>query len=583
MYAYANEFHDDYHVIEYTYTNSGNTDSDEDIELPNQTLNDVYFFRIHRWRGNQQGAWAASAGQVWGKYSMVDVVGDGHTDYPVDFTAQYLWFGFDPEQGRFSTLGGPLWDGASNWVSAEDSVGRLASSTMVGRAVIHADNSSTDPSYIRCTPATIDTCQPRTLGFMDQDEPLTSDGSSHEDYFELGILTRENPARFPGGSTHMWPHYADRIEPGGEFWNPSGDASTGKQGGHAATTAYGPYTLAPGESVTIKVIEGIGGLSQDAATKVGVAYKRSGGDNNRIFEYDANGDGVINNSAFDYSNPFGTGAEAMTKDQWVMTARDSLFKTFQRGFDLYEASANMSTYPIPEPPRPPRLFSVFGRPNQIELTWEPDNDGPTRTGWEVYRTERFEDYIFPEGCKTEADVKCGYELIATLDPGATSFNDQSAIRGVDYYYYLQAVGQPGSADDAAINGTPGGVALRSGRYFAQTYQPATLKRPPYGDSGTVSDARVVPNPVNLGADGSVRFAQEDRVAFFNIPGNCTIKIFSEIGELVHVIEHTDGSGDETWNLTTRSRQLLVSGIYIAVIQDNDQGGDPSILKFTVIR
>ena len=49
-YAYINQAHDDYNIIEYTYTNTGNTDSDEDIELPNQTLKDTYFFRIHRWR-----------------------------------------------------------------------------------------------------------------------------------------------------------------------------------------------------------------------------------------------------------------------------------------------------------------------------------------------------------------------------------------------------------------------------------------------------------------------------------------------------------------------------------------------------
>jgi len=88
--------------------------------------------------------------------------------------------------------------------------------------------------------------------------------------------------------------------------------------------------------------------------------------------------------------------------------------------------------------------------------------------------------------------------------------------------------------------------------------------------------------VPLAADSSVRFAQDDRVAFFNIPGDCTIKIYTEIGELVHTIEHTDGSGDELWNLTTSSRQLIVSGIYIAVFTDNSNG-EEAIQKFTVIR
>ena len=49
-YAWVNQAHDDYHIIEYVYTNTGNSDDDEEIELANQTLKDTYFFRIHRWR-----------------------------------------------------------------------------------------------------------------------------------------------------------------------------------------------------------------------------------------------------------------------------------------------------------------------------------------------------------------------------------------------------------------------------------------------------------------------------------------------------------------------------------------------------
>ena len=71
-------------------------------------------------------------------------------------------------------------------------------------------------------------------------------------------------------------------------------------------------------------------------------------------------------------------------------------------------------------------------------------------------------------------------------------------------------------------------------------------------------------------------------AFFDIPGQCTIKIFTEAGELIETIEHTDGSGDQLWNLTTSSNQLIVSGIYIAVIQDHDTG-DHVVRKFVVIR
>lgn len=594
-YGYVNQAHDDYHIIEYVYTNTGNSDDDEDIELPNQTLKDTYFFRIHRWRGSLQGAWSVSGGQVWGKFSMVDVVGDGHAEYPISFTAQYIWIGVDPEQqAQWDRLGAPLIQD-NQWVAPGDSLGRLAGTSYIGRTTIHADNSPSDRSYIRCKPATITTCQPHTLGFMDQDEALTADGSPQQDYYDWGILTRENPDRIPGGSSHMWPHYADRIEPSGIFWEARNDASTGKQGGHAATTAYGPYNIGPGEHVRVVVVEAIGGLGFDADYKIGRSFKRGGiNRDSRLISYDANGDGSIQTGMFDYSinqidtdgdgmfDDFGHGLEEMTKNQWVVTSRDSLFKTLQRGINLYAASNNMSTYPVPEAPHAPLLFEVWGRPDKVDILWTPPTGGPARQSWELYRSERFEDNLYVNGCTTDLSIPCGYEHVASLPANATSYEDTAPVRGTDYYYYLQAVGAPQPNDPDGITGTPGGHALRSSRSLTQTYQPVNLKRPAYGPTGTVADARIVPNPVNLGSDESVRFAQEDRVAFFNIPGDCTIKIFSEIGELIHQIEHTDGSGDELWNLTTKARQLLVSGIYIAVIIDNATG-EQAIQKFVVIR
>ena len=48
------------------------------------------------------------------------------------------------------------------------------------------------------------------------------------------------------------------------------------------------------------------------------------------------------------------------------------------------------------------------------------------------------------------------------------------------------------------------------------------------------------------------------------------------------IEHTNGSGDEFWNLATDGDQVIVSGLYIAHIKDNATGAE-TIKKFTVIR
>jgi len=65
--------------------------------------------------------------------------------------------------------------------------------------------------------------------------------------------------------------------------------------------------------------------------------------------------------------------------------------------------------------------------------------------------------------------------------------------------------------------------------------------------------------------------------------------------LVNTIEHTNNSGDESWNLVTSSRQVIVSGVYIAYFEVTDncpdpvsgalrfKKGDSTFQKFVVIR
>jgi hypothetical protein len=450
--------------------------------------------------------------------------------------------------------------------------------------------------------------QPHTIGFIDTDEKLNALGAAHIEYYEDGMLTRERQTRTPSVSpSRSWPHYADRIEPSGEFWNPTNDPSSGRQGGHAVTVAFGPYDMEIGESVRVLVVRGVGGLDFDASLYVGRQYKLSGADDDLMIAYDANGDGEIVDMEYSFHDVYDLGDEVMTKNQWVMSARDSLFKVFYRARDVYEASNDLTQYPIVQPPLPPRVFNVTGLPDRISLEWEPIEGGPARVGWEVYRTDRYS-YWSPafdnvrqppsgmslsEALEDEslrlrrAEDEMPYTCVAgdrpecaqpMLPANATSFDDTDVVRGNDYYYYIAAVGEDQPDDPNAITGTPGGVPLRSSRYYTQTYQAVNLKRPP---GETLADARVVPNPVNIGSDQSIRFTKEDEVAFFDIPPECTIKIYTEIGELVQTIEHTDGSGDQKWNLTTASRQLVVSGIYIAVIETPE--GEQAFLKFTVIR
>ena len=456
IYAFSNIYHEDYHLIVRTFTNTGNTDADDEIELPGQTLNEMMVFNAWRWTGRSQAAWSSSNAQVWGKFNMIDVVGDGYQDYPVDFTAIYSWAGFDSNFTKpWIGIGGPML-ASNSWTQQDDTTGRLAGMSMQGLVVLHADSAPDDPTY---DPA----LQPHTLGFMEADSPLTRDGQTGEQYYEEGILTTENPNLVPGGSSRMFPHYADRIEPGGVFWAPTTDASNNTQGGHMSTIAYGPYTLGPGESITIAEAIASNGLDFAAADAIGRAFKASGLNENQNIPYDANGDGTINTTPFDYST-YDNGTEWQTKNQWTLSARDSLWKTMHLARAAWEASAGMTQYPILEAPAPPASLDLTTFNDRIELRWEKQEGHANPLAWEIYRTSR----------NVEREP---YERIATLPGSARTYFDTSPLVDVDYFYYLQAVGPSNAVDPNGITGTPSGEPLRSSRYLAQTRLDAFLFEP----------------------------------------------------------------------------------------------------------
>ena len=116
---------------------------------------------------------------------------------------------------------------------------------------------------------------------------------------------------------------------------------------------------------------------------------------------------------------------------------------------------------------------------------------------------------------------------------------------------------------------------------------------------------MVPNPFYLTSDGIVRgstsassaprYDVNDQIRFVNLPPECTIKIYTELGENIYEIQHTNGSGDDTWNGVTRYGQVVASGVYIALVtvtadatssldpQQVYRKGETTFLKFTVIR
>lgn len=553
-YAFGQEYNDNYHIMEFQLTNTGNMDADDDIEVE-QTLEGVY---LHFQKRYQLAEFAYNPGgpDGWGANVMNDIVGDGMEDYDVDFRAQYTWLGNarNADAATYDEAGYPML-APLDWSQPSDSSGRLTVPQFVGTVALHADTSPTDP--------TDDTTQPSTTGHIDSDAPILSGNDAYD--------SDRSQADYQGAIEvgHMYPHHADIVDDDGDFTEQDGTPQLGKAGGYSSMFSYGPYTLAHGESVRIIMAEGVDGLDQYEAFVIGSAFKELGN-----HQRDQMTPTLAQTANITYRDV------TLSKNEWWFSGKDSLFQTFQRALDAYGASNDLTSYPIPQGPLPPMTFNVESGVDNVELSWDLYPNAATPAGFELYRARTYVEGPADDGFRYTCIAGC--PGTPDLGPSARSFSDPLP-RGIEQYYYLQVVSN--EVTPAGAVATPAGVRLKSNRYYTQTWDPASTSR---GPGETTSAFKIVPNPLNIAATEAVRYTRgntADRIGFLDIPGNCTIRIYTETGELVKTIEHTTGTGDEYWNLTTDSQQVIVSGLYIVVVENHDPGheGERAIKKFVVIR
>ncbi|MBN1895498.1 fibronectin, partial [bacterium] len=256
------------------------------------------------------------------------------------------------------------------------------------------------------------------------------------------------------------------------------------------------------------------------------------------------------------------------KKAWVLTCRDSLMQTFRRALRNFK-----SGYAIPQPPPPPKTFEVASGGDRITLSWsnEAESD-PNFDGYVIYRSEG--NVLVPKTVYREI-FRCGNA------DAVNTFNDTTAVRNFDYYYFIQ------SKNDGSTNDIEPGKPLTSGMFWTLTTRPARLLRTA---ADSLSQVRVVPNPYDIRARvwQFGKDSQYDRIAFNGLPPMCKIRVFTERGDLIWETDHTNGSGDEIWDSMTQSRQIIVSGIYILHVEVTEdrpgfKKGDSVIRKFVVIR
>jgi hypothetical protein len=501
--VFAQQNHDNYFVYEYVFTNTGIIDA-QGTTNP-KTLTDVIVHFSNRYGTGHQAfkdGWAASNNINWGRNTINETVGQDPSAPGFRFRAQYSFYGPHSQS--------PVDD----WGAPDPQNGRLAGVHYTGFVTLHADTSPSDP--------TDDRFQPSTTQFIGSDT-----GPVGSNQFSAELMARKYDVMSAG---HPSQTHAEQV--GAGFADLFGNDAGGYMQGHG----YGPYTLAPGDSIRIVVAEAVAGLSREKTEEVGRNW-------------------FLNPGNLELPDGSMTTDNDLYKRAWVQTGRDSLFQSFGRAILNFQ-----SGYNIPQPPPPPNVFEVKSGGDRISLSWTSDAESwPNFAGYRIFRAVAKPDTFYTQ-------------IFETTQAGVNSFDDVTAQRGFDYYYYIQTI------DDGSSNAAEPGKPLSSSKFYTMTNTPAFLRRPA-GES--LSDIRIVPNPFDVRARDLQFAGAPDRIAFFGLPPQCTIRIFTERGDLVHTIEHTDGSGDELWNSLTSSGQVIVSGVYIVHFATPD--GQSEYKKFIVIR
>ncbi|MEE9432413.1 MAG: hypothetical protein V3V16_15310 [Melioribacteraceae bacterium] len=545
--AFSQQYHDNYFIKVFTYTNTGNTDYDDEIEITTP----IKGLRIGwgtRYSVSRDGASSIGGAQKWGQFSWVTKRGENYSEHQNEIIDEenpivdwlrcgFSWAG-QSSTNSFDNIGGPDTKGS----------GRFMAPQHAGAVVLHVDKSAVD--------SLDDDNQPVVLGWHAGDTyPSLGDMSNVTPMIQLYRMLTGIPHQGLGGTDKF---YESNINSITHKLDPSTIHNDG--GGTNLWVTYGSFNLEHGESVVIVEAEGVNGLSRQVCETLGRRWKDA---------FDNSDD----KGPFTLPDNSTTANKDVFKNTWVYTGVDSILQTFGRAKRNFD-----SGFEIPQAPQPPTLFEVKSGGDRISLVWSASPSEPESnfSGYKIFRAIGKPDTVFEE--------------IYSAKIGENSFDDVTAVRGFAYYYYISSFTDGSKNTTGATNPTG---ELYSSRLYTKTTEPTFLSRKA-GES--LNSIRVVPNPYSIRLSRDLQFTGEpDKIMFLDIPGYCTIKIYTERGDLVDEIIHDNGSGDQAWNSLTLSRQVITSGVYLALItvsqdyNDPDTGelkykkGDTAVRKFIVIR
>lgn len=274
--------------------------------------------------------------------------------------------------------------------------------------------------------------------------------------------------------------------------------------------SVGPYTLSPGESVNIVLVEAVDGISIEEAV------------------------------------------QGISAQELLPQGEDMLKTTIANAQTLFANNYQVQDVP---PPSPDIEIIAIPETQSISVSWEPVEDNwidPLENKsnfleYRIYRSDR--SFIGPFGevraikPSKQTDVNRYYND----QLNRWVYEDRTISLGAGYFYAVTSVDS---------NGTESWLTNRNA-------EPIFAARTPAENALNV---KVFPNPFKE-VSGFPISGQENSIVWTNLPEKCTIRIYTSSGELVRKLEHDNpASGEEKWDQLSDARQRIAPGIYFWTVE-----------------
>ena len=583
--AFSQQYNDNYYIYEWTFKNTGIIDNSGLPKL-NKPLTDVVFWWQYRlafpgesYSGRGAGDWFPAT-TSWGRNTISDIVGqdDNHKlPAPNNFRAIFSYWG--PNS-------------ATQWGNASGDIGlpgpnaqnvyTLAGSQFAGSVVLHADKSATDKSD--------DPTQPISTRLMGTD----NDGQTQPSQYNGSLMdTKYTYMTEPHASQTQ----ADIIGKDANGW-PTTFANTygNDAGGYAISHGFGKYNLNIGDSIKIVLAEAVAGIGHDKMREVALNW----------FNNNTNGfvlpKGYKNGGTTTDRNEYKNAWVFSGKDSLFQSFRRAI-ENYKSGYsipqpppppDKFEVSSggdrirlawssNAESWPNFNGYR---IYRAEGRTDTVfQKIFECEkgnvvnsyDDKLAKRGFNYFYYIQSKDNGSTNPGSTILNIPAGEPLVSskyytmTNSPayltrqagsavsnvsGTASFTgDGSLAQFILPVSMLDSTGTVVHDISVSIDGVTQipatySVSLDTLKFIKAPFGKIDVKIISYtGERNTsLSEIRIVPNPFNIKARniqfGITDLTTRDRLAFYNLPPVCEIRIFTETGDLVKTIEHTNGSGDD---------------------------------------